>query len=108
MKTKKNRTNCCNCGSPLHWTKHKDTNEYATCEYCGTEYKRDNLGVMETNTIKVMIHGQLLKLFLSTVEVSSQDIDCTMFGDTFRKTCVIGKPRIRLELEGECCDEDID
>ena len=108
MKTKKNRTNCCNCGSPLHWTKHKDTNEYATCEYCGTEYKRDNLGVMETNAIKVMIHGQLLKLFLSTVEVSPQYCEVSYITDTNRLTRVVGKPRIRLELEGECCDEDID
>ena len=66
MKTLK--TNCINCGAPLHNEK---------CEYCGTEYHLDNFGQINEYKVKLNILGKEKYFYISNVETHSIYGDCS-------------------------------
>lgn len=62
------RTNCLNCGSPLHY----DETSYgsiAKCEYCGTEYHIDKLGRVEEYKVKIKIQGKIVDFYIEEMRV---------------------------------------
>ena len=60
------RTNCNNCGAPLHY-KEKDFGKLAKCQYCDTEYHIDMLGRVEEYKVKIKIMGVVKEFYISNV-----------------------------------------
>jgi hypothetical protein len=53
------KTNCINCGAPLHNEK---------CDYCGTEYHLDNCGQINEYKVKINILGQEKEFYIGRIE----------------------------------------
>ena len=72
-------TNCKNCNAPLYY----DDEDYAKCQYCGTEYHYDKIYkkkkmIENTNyvarqiddrTIELELYGKKKKFYISEVEM---------------------------------------
>ena len=57
------RTNCKNCGAPLHYDKN-DYGKTAICEYCNTEYHIDLYGRVEEYKVKLEIMGKIKEFYI--------------------------------------------
>jgi len=51
------KTNCINCGAPLHYTE-TDYGRTSRCEHCMTEYHIDELGRVKENLVKIKLLGE--------------------------------------------------
>ena len=70
-----NRTNCKNCGAPLHYDLE---NRLAKCEYCSSEYHLDNLGIIEEYKVELEIFGQRRTFYINSItqEYDNYKFDC--------------------------------
>lgn len=68
------RTNCKNCGAPLHYNKDE---ELLKCDYCGSEYEFIPTIKDFRQVIKFYIGGRVRKFYIS-------EIRCTPITETFR------------------------
>ena len=75
------KTNCINCGAPLHSCK---------CEYCGTEYHMDSYNRISEYKVKLNIMGQEKEFYIGKVENHRFFTDCQRSADG------------RLSLNGKC------
>ena len=66
-----NRTNCKNCGAPLHYDKDK---EIIKCDYCGSEYEFIPTIKDFRQIIKFYIGGRIRKFYIS--EIICEPIYC--------------------------------
>ena len=95
------RTNCLNCGSPLHYdeTSYGST---AKCEYCGTEYHIDKLGRVEEYKVKIKIQGKIVDFYIGEMRVEYNPmLDTTpIYIDYKGRTQIVRNenPTIKLEL----------
>ena len=94
------RTNCLNCGSPLHYdeTSYGST---AKCEYCGTEYHIDKLGRVEEYKVKIKIQGKIVDFYIGEMSVTNRPfLDDTTFYDCKGRTMINKsiQPEIELRL----------
>lgn len=92
------RTNCMNCGSPLHYdeTSYGST---AKCAYCDTEYHIDKLGRVEEYKVKLKMQGHIISFYIGTMTYQPAPIETyrTLDGDMhFVPVCSC--PTITLEL----------
>ncbi len=85
------KTNCINCGAPLH-----NSEGITKCSYCGTEYNCDKRGYIEDYKVKLNIRGQEREFYIS-------DITAEYICDSYRS--VLGdlrinksKPKLKMEL----------
>ena len=82
------KTNCINCGAPLHSDK---------CEYCGTEYHIDNYGQINEYKVKLNILGEEKKFYIGKVEKNSIYGDCKRnINGTLTENKICDKLRIEL------------
>lgn len=56
------KSNCINCGAPIHNSK---------CDYCGTEYNLDAFGQINEYKIKLNIMGKEKEFYISNIEKHS-------------------------------------
>ena len=95
----KEKTNCLNCGSPLHYD---ETNygSIAKCQYCGTEYHIDKLGRVEEYKVKIKMQGKIISFYVNTMTYEmNNDFNC--YRDFLGRQCVARiptQPTITLEL----------
>lgn len=69
------RTNCLNCGAPLHY----DETLYGKsckCEYCKTEYHIDEIGEVEEYSVKIKINNKIHKFYISDLKINHINNDC--------------------------------
>lgn len=64
------RTNCKNCGAPLHYDK-TNYGKVSECRYCGTEYHIDLLGRIEEYKIKIEFMGEVRDYYIGSWSVES-------------------------------------
>ena len=97
------RTNCINCGAPLHYTE-TDYGRTSRCEHCLTEYHIDELGRVKENLVKIKLLGQVVEFYIQSISVM-QEADREYFRDEnfmLRPSCVVTNcyKNIKIELEG--------
>ncbi len=64
------RTNCKNCGAPLHYDR-TNYGRTAQCKYCGTEYHIDLLGKVEEYKIKIEMMGEMKEFYIGNWEIKT-------------------------------------
>ena len=62
------RTNCKNCGAPLHYDK-TNYGKTAKCEYCRQEYHIDLLGRIEEYKVKLEFMGSIKEFYIGNFEL---------------------------------------
>jgi len=63
------RTNCKNCGAPLHYDK-TNYGKTAKCKYCDTEYHIDLLGRIEEYKVKLEFMGEVREYYIGQWELN--------------------------------------
>ena len=99
------RTNCMNCGSPLHYD---ETNYGSTakCAYCDTEYHIDKLGRVEEYKVKLKMFGKIISFYLGSMTYEPVLLDTyrTLDGD-MHSISSWSHPNITLELHSYAIEE---
>ena len=107
MKQVKQRTNCLNCGSPLHYN---ETNygSMSKCQYCGTEYHIDKLGRVEEYKVNIKLYGKIISFYVNSIECAYDDFEVERNIIGRCATVIRRDPRIKVELESYEIKEESD
>ena len=89
------RTNCKNCGSPLHYDK-TNYGKTAICKYCSTEYHIDLLGRVEEYKIKLEIMGKIKEFYIG--EMKFEPINMGQIGRDINGRLFMSKPLYKTKL----------
>ena len=89
------RTNCKNCGAPLHYDK-TNYGKTAKCEFCRQEYHIDLLGRLEEYKIKLEIMGQIREYYIG--EMKHEQINIGAIGRDFNGRLIAPKPIYKTKL----------
>jgi len=100
------KTNCINCGAPLHYTE-TDYGRTSRCEHCMTEYHIDELGRVKENLVKIKLLGRVVEFYIQNIRINREFEDPIWRDNSFRLTRVITNinTHIELELEGNVRDK---
>ncbi|MBQ2870501.1 hypothetical protein IJE86_02240 [bacterium] len=94
MKNSEYRTNCKNCGAPIHYEPYSGK---AICDYCGTEYHVNKQGFITDNIVELELFGQKMKFYINSIEVEHHTCDYTCIDGSYR-SCISSPPDVTLEL----------
>ena len=99
------RTNCMNCGSPLHYD---ETNYGSTakCAYCDTEYHIDKLGRVEEYKVKLKMQGHIISFYIGTMTYEPPPMETyRTYSGEMHFVPVCSCPNITLELHSYAIEE---
>lgn len=105
MSKHEEKTNCMNCGAPLHYdeTSYGST---AKCAYCDTEYHIDKLGRVEEYKVKLKMQGHIISFYIGTMTYEPPPMETyrTYSGEMYFVP-VCSCPNITLELHSYDIEE---
>lgn len=100
------KTNCCNCGAVMEYSKQYYGSMYK-CPYCGTEHHIDLLGRIEEYKVKFMWMGKLIEAYLSSYRCEFDCVESCYIDFEGTHTVYRLPPQLTFEFIGRFV-EDVD